>query len=92
MFALQVLDELVPKAAPGREARLEKKKMMAQKRRDREISPGIIKFYDETLPQSNFVSFVYNVHWGTRSIANRVCLFILTAVVHRMFRGSFKSC
>ena len=36
----QVLDELVPKAGPGREARLEKKKMMAQKRRDREISPG----------------------------------------------------
>ena len=35
-----MLDELVPKAAPGREARLEKKKMMAQKRREREISPG----------------------------------------------------
>lgn len=31
----------MPKAGPGREARLEKKKMMAQKRRDREISPGI---------------------------------------------------
>lgn len=30
----------MPKAGPGREARLEKKKMMAQKRRDREISPG----------------------------------------------------
>lgn len=35
-----MLDELVPKAAPGREARLEKKKMTAQKRREREISPG----------------------------------------------------
>ena len=30
----------MPKAGPGREARLEKKKMMAQKRREREISPG----------------------------------------------------
>jgi hypothetical protein len=38
----QVLEELVPKAGPGREARLEKKKMMAQKRRDREISPGTL--------------------------------------------------
>jgi hypothetical protein len=42
-----VLEELVPKAGPGREARLEKKKMMAQKRRDREISPG--KLYCMTL-------------------------------------------
>ena len=40
MLVAQVMDELVPKAAPGREARLEKKKMMAQKRREREISPG----------------------------------------------------
>ena len=34
-----VMEELVPKAT-GREARLEKKKMHAEKRRNREISPG----------------------------------------------------
>ena len=34
-----VLDELLPKAT-GREARLEKKRVRAEKRRDREISPG----------------------------------------------------
>lgn len=34
-----VLDELLPKAT-GKDARLEKKKIRAEKRRDREISPG----------------------------------------------------
>lgn len=34
-----VMDELLPKAT-GKEARFEKKKIRAEKRRDREISPG----------------------------------------------------
>ena len=34
-----VMDELLPKAT-GKEARFEKKKVRAEKRRDREISPG----------------------------------------------------
>lgn len=34
-----VMDELLPKAT-GREARFEKKKIRAEKRRDREVSPG----------------------------------------------------
>ena len=35
-----VLDELLPKAT-GKEARFEKKRIRAEKRRDREISPGL---------------------------------------------------
>ena len=34
-----VMDELLPKAT-GKEARFEKKRIKAEKRRDREISPG----------------------------------------------------
>ena len=34
-----VMDELLPKAT-GKEAKFEKKKIRAEKRRDREISPG----------------------------------------------------
>ena len=36
---MQVLDELLPKAT-GREARVEKKRIRAEQRREREISPG----------------------------------------------------
>lgn len=37
---LQVLDELLPKAT-GREAMTEKKRVRAEKKRDRELSPEI---------------------------------------------------
>lgn len=37
---LQVLDELLPKAT-GREAMIEKKRVRAEKKRDRELSPEI---------------------------------------------------
>lgn len=37
---LQMLDEMLPKAT-GREARVEKKKVRAEKRREKEYSPGI---------------------------------------------------
>lgn len=33
------MDELLPKAT-GREARVEKKRIMAEKRKEREVSPG----------------------------------------------------
>ena len=36
---LQALDEMLPKAT-GREARVEKKKIRAEKRKEREYSPG----------------------------------------------------
>ena len=39
-----VMDELLPKAT-GKEARLEKKRVRAEKRRDREISPGVACCY-----------------------------------------------
>lgn len=38
-LVVQVLDEMLPKAT-GREARIEKKRGRAEKRREREISPG----------------------------------------------------
>ena len=38
---LQVMDELVPKAT-GYEARIEKRRMMNQRRRERETSPGML--------------------------------------------------
>ena len=37
----QVMDELVPKATGGREARLEKKKARTERRREKETSPGV---------------------------------------------------
>ena len=37
---MQMLDEMLPKAT-GKEARFEKKRIRAEKRREREISPGI---------------------------------------------------
>ena len=56
----------MPKAGPGREARLEKKKMMAQKRREREISPGTaINFSTFALKYTYtinpFYMYMYNV-------------------------------
>ena len=39
VFIIQVLDELLPKAT-GKEARVEKKRVRAEQRREREISPG----------------------------------------------------
>ena len=36
---VQMLDEMLPKAT-GKEARFEKKRIRAEKRREREISPG----------------------------------------------------
>ncbi len=37
---IQVMDELLPKASGPKEARMEKKKMRAQMRKEREMSPG----------------------------------------------------
>lgn len=39
-LSYKVLDELLPKAT-GREARLEKKRIRSEQRREREISPGV---------------------------------------------------
>ena len=84
---MQVLDELLPKAT-GRDARVEKKRVRAEQRREREVSPGTVEPLIEDLQNIIGGASAATVRSSRSRFAIDICLVRANRTEHAQQRSS----